>query len=331
MQHLRIVAPPEQVDAVLAAIAANPGTTNLVQLPGAAKDPAGDLILCDVAREGVSDLLDRLKAIGLQHTGSIAVDDIGLEISDAAHAASRAAPGHAADAVVWQDIEQRTHEETTLSPTFLIFMAVATMIAAIGVVFDEPILIVGAMVVGPDFGPLAALSVGIVRRQPGMVGRSVLALVVGFGVAVLVTILFTWLLTAFGLMSSADLEHSRPLTDFIWQPNVLSWVVGFLAGIAGLLSLSTAKSGALVGVLISVTTVPAAANAAVAIAYGVPEQAAGALIQLVVNLAAITLGGVLTLGVQYLVWRRRTRLGRADAAGDFIRGPRPGWSRPPQR
>lgn len=313
MQHVRIVAPSELADSVLAAISESPGTTNLVQVPGAAKDPAGDLILCDVAREGVSTLLDRLKSLGVPQAGSIAVDDIGLELSDAARAASRRAPGHAADAVVWQDIEQRTHEETSLSPTFLVFMTVATMIAAIGVVFDEPILIVGAMVVGPDFGPLAALSVGIVRRHPGMVGRSLLALAVGFAVGIAVTILFTWLLTAFGLMSAADLEHSRPLTDFIWKPNVLSWVVGFLAGVAGLLSLSTAKSGALVGVLISVTTVPASANAAVAIANGVPEQAIGALIQLVVNLAAITVGGVLTLTIQYLVWRRRGRLGRAGA------------------
>jgi uncharacterized hydrophobic protein (TIGR00271 family) len=321
MQHVRIVAPSELADSVLAAISESPGTANLVQVPGAAKDPAGDLILCDVAREGVSTLLDRLKSLGVPQKGSIAVDDIGLELSDAARAASRRAPGHAADAVVWQDIEQRTHEETTLSPTFLVFMTVATMIAAIGVVFDEPILIVGAMVVGPDFGPLAALSVGIVRRHPGMVGRSLLALAVGFAVGIAVTILFTWLLTAFGLMSAADLEHSRPLTDFIWKPNVLSWVVGFLAGVAGLLSLSTAKSGALVGVLISVTTVPASANAAVAIAYGVPEQAIGALIQLVVNLAAITVGGVLTLTIQYLVWRRRGRLGRAGVPG--VPGGRP--------
>lgn len=329
MQHFRIVAAPELVGAVLDAIAESPAATNVVQVPGAAKDPAGDLILCDVAREGVSALIEQLKVLGVAKSGSIAVDDVGLEISDAARAASRAAPGHAADAVVWQDIEQRTQEETTLSPTFLVFMCVATMIAAIGVVFDQPILIVGAMVVGPDFGPLAALSVGIVRRHPGMIGRSVLALVVGFAVAVAVTILFTWALTLFGLMSPADLEHSRPLTDFIWKPNALSWVVGFLAGIAGLLSLSTAKSGALVGVLISVTTVPAGANAAVALAYWVPQQAAGALLQLVVNLAAITLGGVLTLTLQYLVWVRRSRTGRADPGGSFL-GPRPGWGGRPR-
>lgn len=302
--HLRIVAEPNLVEATLAALQESPATANLVHLPGVALQPVGDLILCDVAREGMSELLEELTQLGVPRQGSISVDDISVEISEPARRASRNTPGHAADAVVWEQVEQRTSEETTLSPTFLLFMAVATMIAAIGVVFDEPILIVGAMVVGPDFGPLAALSVGLVRKRPVMIGRSLLALGVGFAVGIVVTVLLTLALTAAGLMSSADLEHSRPLTDFIWKPNALSPVIGFLAGIAGLLSLSTAKSGAIVGVLISVTTVPAAANAAVALAYGVTDQAAGALIQLIINLGAIVLGGVTILAAQHLIGRR---------------------------
>lgn len=109
------------------------------------------------------------------------------------------------------------------------------MIAAIGVVFDEPILIVGAMVVGPDFGPLAALCVGLVRGRPTLIGRSLLALGVRFLVGIFAALLLTLALTFLGLMSATDLEHSRPLTDFIWRPNALSWVIGFLAGVAGLL------------------------------------------------------------------------------------------------
>lgn len=70
------------------------------------------------------------------------------------------------------------------------------------------------------------------------------------------------------------LLDERPLTDFIWRPDALSWVVGFLGGVAGILSLASAKAGTLVGVLISVTTVPAAANVAVALAYGVGDDSA---------------------------------------------------------
>lgn len=111
-------------------------------------------------------------------------------------------------------------------------------------------------------------------------------------------VVFTWVMTAFGLVQKSMLIAERPMTSFIWQPDALSWIVGFLAGVAGVLALTSAKSGALVGVLISVTTVPAAANAAVAVAYWVPSEAVGSSIQLLINLASIVLAGVLTLVVQ---------------------------------
>jgi uncharacterized hydrophobic protein (TIGR00271 family) len=103
------------------------------------------------------------------------------------------------------------------------------------------------------------------------------------------------------------LTAERPLTSFIWQPDALSWIVAFLAGIAGMLSLTSKKSGALVGVLISVTTIPAAANAAAALAYWVPDEAVGSLIQLALNLSAIVVGGILTLAAQKA---RQDRLSR---------------------
>jgi uncharacterized hydrophobic protein (TIGR00271 family) len=192
-------------------------------------------------------------------------------------------------------------------------MTVATIIAGIGVLLDQPILIVGAMVVGPEFGPLAALCVGVVQRRGYLVQRSAWTLLVGFAAGMAITVVATWLLTAAGLVDRSMLLAERPLTDFIWRPDALSWVVGFLAGIAGMLSLTSAKAGTLVGVLISVTTVPAAANAAVAVAYGVGNEAAGSALQLGINLAAIVVGGVLTLLIQQQVGRRAA-LRRPDAA-----------------
>ncbi len=51
--------------------------------------------------------------------------------------------------------------------SFPIFMIAAMQIAAVGIVLDQPILIVGAMVVGPEFGPLAAICVGAGRAASG--------------------------------------------------------------------------------------------------------------------------------------------------------------------
>jgi uncharacterized hydrophobic protein (TIGR00271 family) len=154
------------------------------------------------------------------------------------------------------------------------------------------------MVVGPEFGPLVALCVGIVSRAPRQAAEAVGTLALGFAVGMAVTIASTWLLDAVGLIEESMLTADRPLTSFIWQPDALSWIVAFLAGIAGMLSLTSTKSGALVGVLISVTTIPAAANVAVALAYWVPAEAVGSLIQLALNLSAIVVGGLLTLGIQ---------------------------------
>ncbi|CAN5158594.1 DUF389 domain-containing protein [soil metagenome] len=296
--HLRVISPAEHTDEVIAYLEHDSPVTNLVLHRGAAIDPPGDVIIGDVPREAANDVITALKQLGLDKSGSIALDAVGIALSHHADEAEHEAPGAGDDAVVWEEIEQRTGEESRLSVTFLLFLTIATIIAGIGVLLDQPILIVGAMVVGPEFGPLAALSVGIVRRRPAVIGRSLLALVVGFAVAIVVTVLSTLALDAGGLVSRDMLLAARPLTDFIWRPDALSWVIAFLAGIAGILSLTSAKSGALIGVLISVTTVPAAGNVAVAIAYGVPDEAWGSALQLGINLAAIATAGILTLAVQ---------------------------------
>jgi len=313
---LRIISPTSRSTAVIEMLTADPAVTHLIVLPKAAHAPAGDVIMCDVAREGADQVLEGLRSLGVHHTGGIAAEDVDLALSVSAVRAERRAPGLGSDAVVWDEIAQKTGEEIRLSATYLLLITLATIIAGIGVLLDQPILVVGAMVVGPEFGPLAALSVALIRRRGAVVARSAVALVVGFLVAMVVTVVVTWLLTAAGLIDRSMLLAERPLTDFIWRPDALSWVVGFIAGVAGMLSLTSNRSGPLVGVLISVTTVPAAANVAVALAYGVLHEAVGSSLQLLVNLAAITLAGVLTLLVQRLWWRR-VRLARP------FTGPRP--------
>ncbi|MFG2109023.1 DUF389 domain-containing protein [Micromonospora chersina] len=313
MLHLRIIAPADRSAAVADLLADDPGVAHLAVIPGVARQPAGDLILCDVVRESADRVLARLQDLDVEARGGISADDVELTLSETAKKAARDAPGHGEDAVVWDEIGAKTGEQTVLTGTYLVLITVATMIAGIGVLLDQPILIVGAMVVGPEFGPLAALCVALLRRNRRVIGRSIKALTVGFLAAMVVTVLSTWALTAAGLVDRGMLLAERPLTDFIWRPDALSWVVGLLAGVAGMLSLTSKKSGALVGVLISVTTVPAAANVAVAAGFGVWREAGGSALQLVINLCAIVVAGLLTLGVQQLWWwhvgrrvRRRT-------------------------
>ncbi|MET7380884.1 DUF389 domain-containing protein [Streptomyces sp. NPDC005526] len=309
MLHLRLITPSERTDDVVRLIETTVGTTHLVVLPGAARNPAGDVVLCDVAREAGDELLNRLQELGMDKAGSIAVEDIVLSLSERAERAEREAPGEAADAVLWEHLSDATHEESTLSVTYLAFITLATMIAACGVLLDNAILIVGAMAVGPEFGPLAGVSTALVQRAPRLALRSLIALLAGFALAMAVTVGFSLVMDAVGLFSEAKLEGKRPNTNFVYAPDAFSFVVAVLAGAAGTLSLTSAKSGALVGVAISVTTVPAAANAAVALSYGDTVQTWGSTQQLLLNLLGIVVAGTLTLLAQKYFWtRQRARL-----------------------
>jgi hypothetical protein len=73
------------------------------------------------------------------------------------------------------------------------------------------------------------------------------------------------------------------------------------------LSQTAGRSNALVGVFISVTTVPAAGDIALSLALGAPGQLLGAASQLGINLLGMTLAGVATLVTQRALWRVRSR------------------------
>jgi uncharacterized hydrophobic protein (TIGR00271 family) len=305
MLHLRLITPSGRTDEVVRLIEDTVGTTHLVVMAGAAREPAGDVVMCDVAREAGDELIGALRALDLDRTGSIAVENIDLSLSERADRAEKDAPGEAADAVLWEHLTDATHEESTLSVTYVAFITLATMIAACGVVLDNAVLIVGAMAVGPEFGPLAGISTSIVQRHPRLALRSLIALLVGFAAAMAVTVAFSLFMDALGYFTEAKLEADRPNTAFVYAPDAFSFIVAVLAGIAGTLSLTSAKSGALVGVAISVTTVPAAANAAVALAYGDTKQTVGSTEQLLLNLLGIVLAGTLTLLLQKWLWSRQ--------------------------
>ncbi|WP_353944194.1 DUF389 domain-containing protein [Streptomyces sp. HUAS MG91] len=304
MLHLRLITPAGTTDDVVRLIEKTVGTAHLAVLPGVARDPAGDVVMCDVAREAGDELLANLRELGIAESGSIAVENIDLSLSERADRAEDDAPGEGADAVLWDQLTEATHEESTLSFTYVAFMLIATMIAACGVVLDNAILIVGAMAVGPDFGPVAGVCTALVRRAPRLALRALVALLVGFAVSMVVAVGFSYFMDAVGLFSRAQLEADRPNTSFIFNPDWFSFVVAVLAGAAGTLSLTSAKSGAMVGVAISVTTVPAAANAAVAFSYNEYRQALGSTQQLLLNLAGIVVAGTLTLLIQKWLWKR---------------------------
>lgn len=305
MIHLRIVVPRDSFEPAIDTLDRAESVCNLIVLRDAARKPAGDVILCDVAREDASVVIAELQQFGVDEYGSIAIEHVDSEVSRAAEKAERAAPGLPADAVVWEDVVARTADESRLSVVYVTFMVVAMIIAAVGIFLNSPILIVGAMVVGPEFGPIAGVCVAAVQRRPEAMWRSTAALLVGFPAGITATVLFVLAARALGITPDAFSSEDHSLSASIASPDAYSVIVAFCAGVAGMLALTSSKSGALIGVLISVTTIPAAANIAVAFVYSDWPAWRGSQEQLLLNVSVILGAGLLTLGLQRFAFERR--------------------------
>lgn len=307
MLHLRITSPTELTDQVVAAFTGDPAVSQLAVLEGASRYPEGDIVSADVAREAVNEFIDRLEEIGIHEHGTVHVEPVTAWVSRAGLEAERDTPGASADAVVWAEVTQRAYEETELNWTYVAFMTLATLIASIAVVLDSQVLVIGAMVLGPEFVAIAALGLALVRRRPMLLRRAATTLVVGFGIAIAIATLAALAARGLGWVETSDVTGHRPGTDFIYSPDKWSVIVAAIAAAAGVLSLTSAKVGGLSGVFISVTTVPAAGNLALGIAFGATEELWGSALQLLLNISGMVVAGWATLALQDVVWDRMAR------------------------
>jgi uncharacterized hydrophobic protein (TIGR00271 family) len=298
VQHLRVICPSERTDDVRELLLAEPGATHVTVLAGVALQPAGDVVEADVTREAVDGVLGGLCELGVDRSGGVTLETIDTPLSDLADAAEEAVPGDPNDAVVWDELVARTGEDSRLSIGYQAFLTIACLLAAIGAVTDSPVTVVGAMVLGPEFGPLAAVAVGVVLRRGDLVRRGAIAIAAGFPLAMAATAVAAVLFDVTGLLATADLDNLDQV-DFIYEVGPFSFIVALLAGAAGMLALTSAKSASLVGVFISVTTVPAAAFASVALVEGRFDEALGSALQLVVNVVGIVVAAVAVLALAH--------------------------------
>ena len=313
MLRLQVFVPSDLTDDVAAVFEDAPAVSGLAVMRGVAVRPQGDLVLADVAREAANGVIDRLRDLDVHRRGSIQVEQVNAWLSQEGLEAEVRAPGASADAVVWVDVTHRAYADSELNWTYLSFMSLATLIAGIAIILDSQILVIGAMVLGPEFGPIAALGVALVRRRYHLLRIAARTLVVGFMVAIAFTMVAALIGRGLGWIEPWQVSGPRPLTAFIYTPDKWSLIVAIIAAAAGVLSLTSERVGGLSGVFISVTTVPAAGNIGLGLAFGAWHEVRGSALMLAINLTAMALAGWGTLALQQFVWRRVAARRRATS------------------
>jgi uncharacterized hydrophobic protein (TIGR00271 family) len=308
MIHLRVVSPPDVTSDLVPVLRSEPGVLNLTVLPGAVSNPNGDALHFDVVHGAANDVLGRLRGLGLDQRGSIVMENVDTSISARADRAAGRWGRYHEFTPVWEEVESKVALEGTFPPSWFVLLIIAGLIGAVGVLTNSTILIVGAMVVGPEYGAVLSLAFGVDRRNSSQVLRAAAALAGGFALAVVFALLLALIIRGAGLEPRAYAMGFRPVSDLINTPNWFSVIVALLA---------EARSATLIGVFISVTTIPAASDTGVSLAFGSDHEARGSVLQLLLNLTVLAAVAIIGIPTQRAVWRRVAR--RSAAAPSDLR------------
>jgi uncharacterized hydrophobic protein (TIGR00271 family) len=301
MLHLRVYGLAATMERVAERVAAVPGVAHLTRAD--AGDGSGRaLVTADIRPDAADAALASLDGLG------VPAADVSLLRLEGIHRGGL----RQTTLVVWADLLGAASQNARPLGRYLVFMLVAGVIAAYGVIYANGILIVGAMAVSPDLLPITAMCIGITVGRTRLVGRAAWTLAAGLGTAGLVAGLLTAFLDLLDLLP-ANFEVGESALHGLTTVNSSTFIVALVAGVAGMLALETRASSS-VGVAISVTTIPASAYLGVAAGMGEIGKASGALVVLAINVTLMVVGGTLTLVVQRAMERRAERRSVADAA-----------------
>jgi uncharacterized hydrophobic protein (TIGR00271 family) len=299
--QLRVFGTPPTMAAVADSLHAIPGARHVIQMGNG--ELGGALVSADLVDDAVDRALEQVKRLGVpaEDVALVRLESIGPSVAQRPLAS-----------VVWSDLLSQAGANARPFPRYLVFMVTAGIIAAFGVIYQNGILVVGAMAISPDTLPITAAATALVLERWRLAGRAVVALVCGLGVACLVGGVMTGVLNVLDLLPTGNHINSGFLAG-LSTVNISTPIVAFAAGVAGMLALETRASSA-VGVAISVTTIPASAYLGVAAGVGKSPEAWGALLVLAINVSMLLLAGCLTL----LVQRALGRTSRTEPAAEHV-------------
>ena len=294
---------PDRTDEVVAMLEGEPRVSNVLVVQAAAGNDRTDIVTALIQRGVIDVVLERLRSVGEWGSGELSIIEVDYAVRHDLEQREVDKEDDEQDILGWEIILERSHAEARLTWWYLVFMACAGLIAAIGLAADLPVLILGAMSLSPDLAPTNAMAIALTAGAWRDFFKSLWTLALGLGVALGVAFLATELLKISGLRTE-ELVIDENLLTFVTVVSISTVIVAVAAGVAAMTAFVTNQATTAVGVAISVTTIPAAAYAGIAIASTTLEEGSAALLVLLVNVVCLIAAQILTL-VVIKSWRAR--------------------------
>ncbi|SNR37842.1 TIGR00341 family protein [Halorubrum vacuolatum] len=199
------------------------------------------------------------------------------------------------DRISTQELQTKAVDLVSGIETYVLMTVLSAVIATAGLLLDSPATVVGSMVIAPLIGPAMSAAVGTVVDDDDLFRRGIRLQVLGVALAVGSAAVFAAALRALNLVPPGVDPLALAEVSERLAPNVLALAVALGAGVAGIVSLMTGVSAALVGVMIAVALIPPAAAVGIGIAFGIPRLALGAGVLVMVNVLSINLAALVML------------------------------------
>jgi len=209
---------------------------------------------------------------------------------------------------LYSDIEKTVG----ISWVFFAMLIFSSIVASVGILRNNIVFIIGAMVIAPLLGPNVALSLGTTLGDIELSRRAIRA--IGFGILMAVVSSLV-----IGTIFEVDPQIHELRTKTV--VSLADIVIALVAGSAAALSFTSELLSALIGVMVAVALLPPLVVFGMLAASGQWGLAQGALYLFLTNLICVNLAGVVTFliqGIRPLTWWEATKAKKATGIAIVI-------------
>ena len=220
--------------------------------------------------------------------------------------------GKSPQRISMEELYQKMYSVSGVSKKYIIMAALASIVAAIGLLKNDVAVIIGSMVIAPLLAPNMALSLATTLADLQLAKKAITTIITGFTIVFIISLVFGFVMNV-----NPDIPQIAARSDV----SHFYILLALAAGVAGAYSITAGVAEALVGVMVAVALLPPLVASGLLFGGHYMNEGIGALLLCLVNVVCINLAGVVTFlaeGIQPKSWWEAARAKKAVRAAIFI-------------
>jgi uncharacterized hydrophobic protein (TIGR00271 family) len=290
----------EKTDTLIKHMRGVDGVVGLAVQRNASLDPPGDVLTIRTTNDATRTVLNVLTDLEVLDGGSILTSEPRSLISPNYQNGIE----RESNETIWDEMAFLLRRDTNLAANYLLLMALAGAVAAVGLWTNTLHIVVGAMVIAPGFEPLLRIPFGLIGGPNVLASRGVISTVAGYLLLVVGAALTVLMLRMVDPTASIDLT-TRSWVQYWSQVTGTGVVLALIAGAAGAVVVTAQRSVLSAGVMIALALIPSMTIVGMALITGNPALASQGLIRWSVEAGAVLVASTVVLGFKHLLLHRR--------------------------